>query len=73
MYSDFGGLEQVSDWMNTYGLTISVNKIVALMMTTKRRYRRPQLVLQGNTLELKGQMHYIGVELSSTLGFKEHI
>lgn len=30
-------------------------------------------MLQGNTLELKGHMRYLGVKLSSILGFKEHI
>jgi len=59
--------------MSRNGLTISVNKTVAIMMTTKRKYRHSQFVLQDDTLELKGQMRYLGVELSSTLGFKEHI
>ncbi|CAI6351686.1 unnamed protein product [Macrosiphum euphorbiae] len=66
-------LKQVSDWMSRNGLTISINKTVAMMMTTKRKYRHPQFVLLDDTLELKGKMRYLGVELSSSLGFKEHI
>jgi len=44
-------LKQVSNWMSRNGLTISINKTVAMMMTTKRKYRHPQFVLLDETLE----------------------
>lgn len=65
-------LRLVSEWIETNGLTISVSKTVAMTMTTKRRYRRPQFVLLEETLELKDHFKYLGVELNSKLGFKEH-
>uniref|UniRef100_A0A2S2NQQ6 Reverse transcriptase domain-containing protein n=1 Tax=Schizaphis graminum TaxID=13262 RepID=A0A2S2NQQ6_SCHGA len=68
-----GALSLVSEWIETNGLSISVSKTVAMTMTTKRRYRRPQFVLLGETLELKEHIKYLGVELNSKLGFKEHI
>lgn len=34
-------LDQVNNWMIENGLTISVSEILSIMMTTKRRYRRP--------------------------------
>lgn len=66
-------LSLVSEWIATNGLTISTSKTVAMTMTTKRRYRRPQFVLLEETLELKEHIKYLGVELNSKLGFKEHL
>lgn len=65
-------LSLISEWIDTNGLRISVNKTVAMTMTTKRRYKRPQFVLLEETLELKEHVKYLGVELNSKLGFKEH-
>jgi len=66
-------LSLVSEWIATNCLRISASKTVAMTMTSKRRYRRPQFVLLEETLELKEHIKYLGVELNSKLGFKEHI
>jgi len=66
-------LSLVSEWIETNGLRISVSKTVAMTMTTKRRYRRPQFVLLEETLELKEHIKYLGVEFNSKLEFKEHL
>jgi hypothetical protein len=62
-------LSLISEWMNIDGLTISISKTVAMVMTSKRRYRRPKFALLGETLELKDHISYLGVELSSKIGF----
>jgi len=66
-------LNLVSEWMHTNGLNISVSTTVAMMMTSKRRYRRPQFLLLNETLELKDHIRYLGVEFSSRLSFMEHM
>jgi hypothetical protein len=65
-------LNLIREWMNINGLTISISKTVAMVMTSKRRYRRPKFALLGETLEFKDHIRYLDVELSSKLGFKEH-
>lgn len=66
-------LEMVAEWMDAHGLTISSSKSSAVMLTTKRGYVRPEFVLRGVRIELKDSLRYLGIELSSTLGFKKHI
>lgn len=66
-------LSLVSNWIHRNGLKISVSKMVAIMMTIKRGYRRLHFVLQEDTLELKSHIRYLVIGLSSRLGFKEHI
>lgn len=66
-------LSMVSEWIATNGLRISPSKTVAMTLTSKRRYRRPQFVLLEETLELKEHIKYLEVELNSKLGFKKHI
>jgi len=66
-------LGMVGEWMRSNGLNISVSKTVAMMMTSKRRYRRPQFILLNEILELKDHIRYLGIELSSKLSFIEHM
>lgn len=66
-------LVMVAEWMAENGLSVSVAKTKAIMLTSKRGYRRPGLILQGTQLALSDHIRYLGVELSSNLGFRRHI
>jgi len=66
-------LEKVTEWMERAGLTLSVSKTEAVMLTTKRGYDRPNLVLRGEQVEIKDQIKYLGLELHRVLGFKAHL
>lgn len=43
------------------------------MLTNKQVYRKPEFLLQGSLLELSEHVRYLGMELSSTLGYKTHL
>jgi hypothetical protein len=66
-------LSRVSEWMMGAGLTMSVKKTEAVMLTTKRVYRLPEPKIMGNRIELKENITYLGVVLHKLLGFKAHV
>jgi len=63
----------VADWMLYQGLTISNSKPAAIMLTTKRVYVKPVFRIDNVVIELKDSIRYLGIELSSVLGFRKHI
>ncbi|KAL4125997.1 hypothetical protein QTP88_010229 [Uroleucon formosanum] len=66
-------LDMVAGWMDGHGLTISSEKSSAIMLTTKRGYTKPMFTFKGVQIELREHVRYLGVELSSVLGFRKHI
>lgn len=66
-------LKAVADWMEENSLKLSINKTEAVMLTSKRGYVVPIFNLNGQRLEPKRQLRYLGVEMSKELGFKAHI
>lgn len=66
-------LDLVARWMAGRGLTLSVAKTEAIMMTTKRGYTKPSFFLENTQLILKEHVRYLGVELSNKIGFGKHL
>lgn len=66
-------LDAVSRWMSKTGLTLSVSKTEAIMLTTKRGYTQPRFYLEGEMLQLKEHVRYLGVEMCRKLGFRKHL
>lgn len=66
-------LMMVSNWMEEHGLKISHRKTVAIVMTSKRNFRDPVFILHNEPINLSRTVRYLGVELSSNLGFREHM
>lgn len=66
-------LDAVSRWMAKTGLTLSVSKTEAIMLTTKRGYVEPRFYLEGEMLQLKEHVRYLGVEMCRKLGFRKHL
>jgi len=66
-------LDLVSKWMKDTGLTLSVGKTEAIMLTTKRGYTPPRFILEGALLQLQEHVRYLGVELCKKLGFGKHL
>lgn len=61
-------LEAVQErWITGRGLTLSVAKTEAIMMTTKRGYTKPSFFLENTQLILKQQIRYLGAELTSKI------
>lgn len=66
-------LQMVDDWMAVQGLTLSNSKSTAVMLTTKRGYVKPVFHINGAEIELSDNVRYLGVQLSSVLGFRKHV
>lgn len=66
-------LEAVARWMADRGLTLSVSKTEAIMLTTKWGYTKPRFLLENTQLTLKEHERYLAVEFSSKLGFGKHL
>lgn len=66
-------LDVIAKWMDNMGLTLSVNKTEAVILTTKRGYDNPHFILRGVQIAIQDHIRYLGVELHRVLGFKAHI
>uniref|UniRef100_A0A2S2NJ82 Retrovirus-related Pol polyprotein from type-1 retrotransposable element R1 n=1 Tax=Schizaphis graminum TaxID=13262 RepID=A0A2S2NJ82_SCHGA len=66
-------LQIVSTWMKKQGLSLSSSKSVAIMLTTKRGYEKPSFQIGEDEITLAKDIRYLGVQLSSVLGFRKHI
>jgi len=66
-------LNKVAEWMSGAGLSLSVRKTEAVVLTTKRGYRKPNFSILGSHVELKESIRYLGVELHRVLGFRAHV
>lgn len=63
----------VSDWMRGNELCLSPAKTKGIMLTSKRGYVRPRFFLEDTEISLETSLRYLGVELGSKLGFKNHL
>jgi len=68
-----GSLQLVSAWMKEQGLVLSSSKSLAIMLTTKRKYEKPKFKIEDNEIKLSDNIRYLGVQLSSVLGYRKHI
>lgn len=66
-------LDKVAEWMISAGLSLSVRKTEAIILTTKRGYSQPSLSILGSRIEVKESIRYLGVVLHRVLGFKAHV
>jgi len=62
-----------SEEISRLGLSLAVNKTEAVLFTNKYKYANPSITLNGQTLELKQQMKYLGMVIEQRLLFKAHI
>lgn len=66
-------LDKVAEWMIGAGLSLSVRKTEAVILTTKRGYSQPSLSILGSRIEVKESIRYLGVVLHRVLGFRAHV
>lgn len=66
-------LNRVAEWMTSAGLTLSIRKTEAVILTTKRGYSMPEFSIAGNRIGIQDSISYLGVELHRVLGFKAHV
>jgi len=66
-------LALVSDEIKSLGLSLSVKKTEAVMFTNKYKFGTPRLVLDGQAIQVKNDMKYLGMVVERSLLFKSHI
>jgi len=59
--------------MTKAGLTLSVGKTEAVILTRKRGYSLPELMIKGTRIEIKDKIKYLGLELHRVFSFKKHV
>ncbi|KAE9525643.1 hypothetical protein AGLY_014170, partial [Aphis glycines] len=60
-------------WMASHGLQLAHHKTEAVMLTRRRAYNPPQLIIGGHQIELSPHLRYLGVILDSKLSFGKHV
>lgn len=68
-----GCLSRCDRWLRKHSLQLAPAKTEAILVTNRRVYRKPTLVLQNTTIELKRSLLYLGVQLDDNLNFIEHL
>lgn len=66
-------LDRVSREIGSLGLELAANKTEAVMFTNKYKFTEPKLRINGQALETKGNMMYLGMVVERGLLFKAHI
>uniref|UniRef100_A0A2S2QP02 Retrovirus-related Pol polyprotein from type-1 retrotransposable element R1 2 n=1 Tax=Sipha flava TaxID=143950 RepID=A0A2S2QP02_9HEMI len=66
-------LARVAEWMEDNDLKLAIPKTEAIMLTSKRAYERPSFMINGEPVQLKEQIRYLGVELNRSMSFKNYI
>lgn len=66
-------LRMVDEWMASHGLQLAHHKTEAVMLTRRRAYNPPQLIIGGHQIELSPHLRYLGVILDSKLSFGKHV
>ena len=66
-------LEIVSQWMKEHGLKLSQEKSEAVLVTKRRKFEYPKLVLDGHTIQFQDSIRYLGLWIDKHWNFKDHI
>jgi len=62
----------VSEEISKLGLSLAVNKTEAVLFTNNYKYTNPNIILNGQTVEIKQQMKNLGMVIDWRLLFKVH-
>ena len=60
-------------WLPKHGLEMAANKTQAIMVTKKRAYIKPIIMIENEEIQWQRQMTYLGVEIDVGLNFGPHI
>ena len=66
-------LEIVSQWMKEHGLKLAQEKSEAVLVTKRRNFEYPKLVLDGYTIQFQDSIRYLGLWIDRHSNFKDHI
>ena len=60
-------------WLDSRGLKIAPEKTEALLVTDRRSFQYPRIVLGEHEVAWKTSIKYLGVQLDRRLSFSEHL
>ena len=60
-------------WLDSRCLKMALEKIEALLVTDRRSFKYPKIVLGEHEIEWKKSIKYLGVQLDRRLSFGEHL
>lgn len=66
-------ISRIKSWLESRELEMAVHKTEALLVTKRKKYRKPKLEIEGVAIEWKNQITYLGVEIDRNLSFGPHI
>lgn len=67
------GIAIVESWLASRGLEMAVQKTEAVLVTKRRSYRMPRLVIGGVAIDWRRCLTYLGVEVDRGLSFGQHV
>jgi len=65
-------LMAVSNWLTVRGLSLAPDKSECVVLTNKRSFRPPAILVNGHPVPVKRSVRYLGVYLDTRLSFVDH-
>jgi len=66
-------LTKIDEWMTRHGLELAHQKTEAVILSRRRAYVPPRLLIGGHPITLYGKIRYLGVILDKNLTFAAHV
>lgn len=66
-------LRRANQWLTSRGLEMAEQKTEAILVTKRRVYTQPRLVIKGKLIPWSKSIRYLGVQLDNRLCFAVHI
>ena len=66
-------LRRAKRWLDSRGLKMAPEKTEALLVTDRRSFQYPRIVLEEHEVEWKTSIKYLGVQLDRRLSFGDHL
>lgn len=66
-------MNKISQWMCNHSLKLAPEKSEAVLLIGRKKCGPIRILLDGETIELKNNVRYLGVELDRKLSFTKHV
>ncbi|XP_026818977.1 uncharacterized protein LOC113557608 [Rhopalosiphum maidis] len=63
----------IDNWMRSRGVELANHKTEAVILSRRRAFVPPRLVVGGHTIELVKNLRYLGFRLDTRLTFNDHV
>lgn len=66
-------ISKLEQWTKTRGMRFSKEKTVAIKFEKRKKGEEPQLVLQGNQIQVRESTPYLGLIIDKRLNWRDHV